>query len=198
MQYTIRYSVLLLSFVAFVFALLGTIPLPYFVRKLSKTYSQSGEIIVTLWSMHTTKIELDNGGTSVIASPTPEIRNHRLRCKEERDRFMTLQSFAIMGVVFGLYAFLMSCLQCFFYLKVKLPLLLLLALSFLSEFILIIVGISIYQNTGCKGKSNSFASFKDADYAFGTSFIMHILCCFTYIICLLLTPFTQDLWCGKR
>ncbi|CCW69217.1 unnamed protein product [Phytomonas sp. Hart1] len=196
MGYTIRYAVLLLSIIAFIFALLGTVPLPYLVRKLNQTYMQNGEVVATLWSIYATKIQLGKD-TTMAVPPTREIRNYRLHCDEERNRFKAMQIFAILGVVFGFYAILMSCLQCCCYLKVKLPLFFIFALSFLSEIILILIGISLYRNTGCKGKPDAFASFKDANYTFKTSFVMQILCCLTYLLCLVLTPYTQGLRHGK-
>lgn len=201
MAFILRWVNLVLIFVFFLLAFIATVPVPLYSYNLNKAFQQSGTVGVTLWSIRTSEVSIYVPNTvpeqSTKVPAIEEVRINYLNCTEQRSRFRAMQGFSIAGTVCGFYAFAICFLMCALKLKVKLALFLFLFASFLSEFFLVIVGAVTFTKSACEGKENKLHSFKEMGFSIGTAFVLQLIACLGYLVCLIITPFTQELWCGK-
>ncbi|CBZ26271.1 hypothetical protein, unknown function [Leishmania mexicana MHOM/GT/2001/U1103] len=195
----IRFVLLVLILVFFVISLVGTVPLPLYSNKITN-YNQDGKVEVSLWNIVVGKVTVTGENSTNVPTSKP-VRINYADCEEFRATFRAMQAFAIGGTVFGFYALLVSCLQCFCRLKVKLPLFLFLFMAMLCELCLVFIGGVAYSKEFCKNLDKNSSSitviFKGAGYKFDTAFILQVVALTGYAICTIITPFTQQLWCGK-
>lgn len=195
----VRFLVLVLILIFFVLALVGTLTLPLFSHKITD-YNQNGKVRVSLWQIDVSKVSVSGINETEVPS-SQAVRINYAGCSSFRAAFRAMQAFAIAGTVFGFYALLTSCLQCFCRLKVKLPLFLFMLLAFVSEAALVIIGGVAYGTEFCKklNENGNLTSvvFKGAGYKLDTSYIIEIVAAAGYLITFIITPFTQQLWCGN-
>ncbi|KAK7200499.1 Amastin surface glycoprotein [Novymonas esmeraldas] len=195
----VRFILLVLILIFFVIALVGTVPLPLYSNKIT-SYNQNGKVTVSLWSIEVGVVTLTGENATTVPTSLP-IRINYAGCNEFRSVFRAMQAFAIGGTVFGFYALLVSCLQCFCRLKVKLPLFLFIFLAALCELCVVVIGGVAYGREFCKSldKSGNLTTviFKGAGYKLDIAFILQVVALVGYVICLIIAPFTQQLWCGK-
>ncbi|KPA81454.1 hypothetical protein ABB37_03818 [Leptomonas pyrrhocoris] len=196
----VRFLVLVLILIFDVLALVGTLTLPIFSAKVSAYGLENGKVQVSLWEIHMSKMSLTGVNETEVPSSQP-VRINYAGCSSFRATFRAMEAFAIAGTVFGFYAFLISCLQCFCRLKVKLPLFLFMLLAFISEAALVIIGGVAYGTVFCSKMSTesnlTSVVFKGAGYKLDTGYIIQIVAAVGYLITFLITPFTQQLWCGN-
>lgn len=195
----VRYVLLVLILVFFVLALVGTVPLPLYTNKITQ-YNQNGKVTVTLWSIEVGTATLSGENATTVPTSLP-VRINYAGCEEFRATFRAMQAFAIAGTVFGFYALLISCLQCFCRLKVKLPLFLFLMLAAISELCVVVIGAVAYGKEFCHNlqadRNLTAVIFKGAGYKLDIAFILQVVALIGYVICFIISPFTQQLWCGK-
>lgn len=195
----VRFLVLVLVLVFFVLALVGALTLPLYSNKITD-YNQDGKVRVSLWQIDVGKVSVSGVNQTQVPS-SQAVRINYAGCSSFRAVFRAMQAFAIAGAIFGFYALLTSCLQCFCRLKVKLPLFLFLLLAFLSEAALVVVGGVAYGTEFCKklNENGNLTSvvFKGAGYKLDAGYIIEIVAAVGFLITLIITPFTQQLWCGK-
>lgn len=195
----VRFLVLVLILVFFVLALVGTLTLPIYSHKITD-YNQDGKVRVSLWQIDVGQVTVSGINATQVPS-SQAVRINYAGCSSFRAAFRAMQALSIAGTIFGFYALLTSCLQCFCRLKVKLPLFLFMLLAFLCEGALVVVGGIAYNTEFCK-KLNANGNltsvvFKGAGYKLDTGYIIEIVAAAGYLITFILTPFTQQLWCGK-
>lgn len=199
----IRYLLLVLLLVFWVLALVGTLPLPLFSQSLN-SYDQSGKASVTLWEIKTGEVTVSDGTVSTLVPGSIPVRINYMECGPFKTNFRAMQAFSMAGTIFGFYAFLISLLQCCCKLKVKLPLFIFVVLAFISELLLIILGAVAYTKSFCTdnkayyNQSVAIMGFKEAGYGIGVSYILQIVACAGYLVCLILVPCSQQLWCGNK
>ncbi|CAC9551676.1 hypothetical protein, unknown function [Leishmania infantum JPCM5] len=195
----IRFVLLVLILVFFVIALVGTVSLPLYSNRIT-SYNQDGKVEVSLWNIVVGKVTVTGENSTNVPTSMP-VRINYAGCEEFRATFRAMQAFAIGGTVFGFYALLVSCLQCFCRLKLKLPLFLFLFLAMLCELCVVFIGGAAYSKEFCKNldKNGNLTTiiFKGAGYKLDTAFILQVVALVGYAICTIITPFTQQLWCGK-
>lgn len=195
----VRFLVLVLILIFFVLALVGTLTLPLYSNKITG-FDQNGKVRVTLWEIGVGKVDVSGINATKVPS-SKAVRINYAGCSSFRATFRAMEAFAIAGTVFGFYALLISCLQCFCRLKVKLPLFLFMLLAFISEAILIIIGGVAYGTVFCKNMKNygnlTAVVFKGAGYKLDSGYIIEIVAAAGYFITFIITPFTQQLWCGN-
>ncbi|GET93508.1 hypothetical protein, unknown function [Leishmania tarentolae] len=198
-MFMVRFALLGLILVFFIFALVGTLTLPIYSKKVSD-YNQDGKVVVSLWTMMVGTVTVTGENATDVPTSAP-VRINFAGCEDFRATFRAMQAFAIGGTVFGFYALLVSCLQCFCRLKVKLPLLIFLFLATLCELLLVAIGGSAYSKQFCTNVSKetnlTAIMFKSAGYKLDAAFILQVIALVGYAICTVITPFTQQLWCGK-
>ncbi|KAG5490570.1 hypothetical protein JKF63_00690 [Porcisia hertigi] len=196
----LRYVLLALVLVFFVISLVATLPLPLYSQKI-RDYNQDGEVIVSMWFISVGEVTLTGENATVTPTSLP-VRVNYAGCEDFRATFRSLQAFSIGGTVFGFYAVLLSSLQSFFRLKVKLPLFLFILLATLCELLSVLVAGIAHSKEFCTNVDGSTnvtpVVFKNAGYRLSSSFTLHVVALVGYFSCLLITPFTQQLWCGKR
>ncbi|KAG5464264.1 hypothetical protein LSCM1_00445 [Leishmania martiniquensis] len=195
----LRYFLLLLILVVFIIALVGTVKVPLYSKEITD-YDQHGKIEVSLWLMSVGNVTLKGENATNVPASLP-VRINYAGCEEFRAVFRSMQAFAIGGTVLGFYALLVSCLQCFCRLKVKLPLFLFLLFAMICELCVVLIGASAFAKEFCKnpGKDSNLSTviFKGAGYKLDSAFVLQVIALVGYAICLIITPFTQQLWCGK-
>ncbi|KAG5488836.1 hypothetical protein JIQ42_00453 [Leishmania sp. Namibia] len=195
----LRFILLVLILVFFIIALVGTVPVPLYSRKITD-YDQRGKVEVSLWFISVGRVTLKGVNVTNVPSSLP-VRINYAGCEEFRAVFRAMQAFAIGGTVFGFYALLVSCLQCFCRLKVKLPLFFFLFLAMICELCVVLIGGSAYSREFCENldRNGNLTAiiFKGAGYKLDSGFVLQVMALVGYAICLTITPFTQQLWCGK-
>ncbi|CAJ1012911.1 putative Amastin surface glycoprotein [Leishmania naiffi] len=195
----IRFILLALILLFFVIALIGTTPLPLYSSKITN-YNQNGKVEVSLWFIKVGTVSVTGENVTEVPTSSP-VRINYAGCEEFRSVFRSMQAFAIGGTVFGFYAVLVSCLQCFCHLKVKLPLFIFIFLATLCELCVILIAGVAYGKEFCPSLARdgnlTTIIFKGAGYKLDSAFSLHVIALVGYTICLIITPFTQQLWCGK-
>lgn len=196
----LRYFVLIFTFVAFLLALIGTMKPPIFTGNFNK-YNQTLTVQMNFFDAHIGEVKLNNY-SQIYTFPSQLVRFNYYWCNSFKTAVRCMEAFALAGVVFSGTSFLMSLLQCFCKKKVKLPLMIFCVLGFLCELILVIVVASVYAKSYCAhdaiDSNGTMINLKNDGYSFAYAFYLHIIALVLLFLSLILCPFTQDLWCGKK
>ncbi|EPY35638.1 hypothetical protein STCU_01036 [Strigomonas culicis] len=191
-----RWIVLLMLLVFTVFSIVGTTQ-PIFVHDLTED-DQTGKVTVTFFMIQMTKTTLTAPAFTVPAGNYSRL--NYASCGAFKSSMRASEAFAISGSVCGFFALLSSCVQCLFRLKMKLCIFVFTIFAFVSEFLCIIVVGSAYTTTFCKNNYTTNSSaivFKSVGYKLASGFVLHVVAVLGFAVCVILAPFTQQLWCGS-
>ncbi|EPY42491.1 hypothetical protein AGDE_01432 [Angomonas deanei] len=198
-----RWIVLLLTLAGAVLALVGTISLNVFSIDAKGKYGVNAKSTVNFFNIKAKDLSYTfSNGTTRSVNAIPDSRFIYSTCKDLKNTFMAIEGFALSGIVLGFFTFLASAVQCLCRLKMKLILFIFACLSAFCELLTVILCAVAHSKTFC-GKStemgnSSSINFKKSGYKLDIQFILHIVSLVVFVICLILIPFTQQLWCGSK
>lgn len=200
----LRYLLLPLTLAAFLLSLIGSVPqVPLYSNNLDKFGQPGAKLNINLVTLQTSGFTMGN-------FYAPEANNTRINylyCSPFKVSMRAMMAMALATIISSFFAFLISILQSFLKRKAKLVLLLYIGVAFLCELIFVILAAVTYMHKFCaddvgdstRGIYNTtMIDIKTFGYSFGVGFVLHIVSLVLLFIALLITPFTQDMWCGKR
>lgn len=200
----LRYLLPPLTLASFLLSLIGSVPqVPLYSNNLDKYDQPGAKLNINLVTMQTDGFTMNN----FVAPTANNTRINYLYCSPFKVSMRAMMAMALATIVLSFFAFLISILQSVFKRKVKLMLLLYIGLGFICELVFVGLAATTYMHKFCADDVGNSApgifnttmiDIKTFGYSFGIGFILHIVTLVLLFIALIITPFTQDMWCGKR